>query len=352
MTKGKGRNPGASGLNKHVRRVEHRERSQLSARKHLGQLEKRKDHVLRARKRKAKTQRLQQLKRAAAQRNPDEFNIGMTKAVMDVASGRLKRRREKLVESERKAELQKAMDHNSRNVQYLEYKSQTDRQRAMELLTEEATAALTSTRPKNKHVVFVDSEEEFRSFDALQHFDATPAMMKQHPAIRGRIKVLESTVLPEEVLMSGGHHMKSAAQKRRERQEVQEKLRRSGVEDDEGRAAIAERLRVKREMKQYRFADATDDEVPPAAGSSSPEEDGDEASKDEVERLLEWRRAQEKQAAMATARRVREVSQRVERSKSLSALAKTLRQQSHSIKRQMDQRKESRFKPGITRRSR
>ncbi|KAK7195676.1 U3 snoRNA-associated protein UTP11 [Novymonas esmeraldas] len=377
MTKGKGRNPGASGLDKHLKRKTHLERSQPKARQHLGQLEKHKDHVLRAKKRKVKVRRLQDIKRAAAQRNPDEFNIGMTKAVMDVASGQMKKRRVRLVESDRKKEMQKTLEHNHRNVQYLEFKSQADRQRATELLNEEAAAALTSTAPQNKHIVFVDSEADFRAFNPLKHFDATPEMMRQHPAVRGRISVLEKTVMPEEILMSGGHQIKSAAQKRKERREVQDKMRRSGADATaDTRAAFVERLRAKKELKQYQFTDLLDRVTADASASStaaaaasSPtagpsggaadgpgtaEEAGEEAAaaEDEVTRLLEWRRAQERQTQMATARRVREVGQRMQRSKSLTALAKNIRKQSQGIKRQMEQKRESRFKPGATRRAR
>lgn len=364
MTKGKGRNPGASGLDKHLKRKTHQERSQPKSREHLGQLEKHKDHVLRAKKRKVKVKRLQDIKRAAAQRNPDEFHIGMTKAVMDVASGRMKARKERLVESERKKDMQQAVEHNRRNVQYLEFKAQADQHRATELLHEEAAAALTSTAPQNKHIVFVESEEDFRHFDPLKHFDATPEMMKQHPAVRGRISVLAKTVMPEEILMSGGHQIKSAAQRRKERRAVQEKLHKSGADaSPETRAAFAERLHAKKELKQYRFTDLLD-EVNQGSGangasSSSPKDaagEGEESSaaaaQDEVTRLLEWRRAQEQQAAQATARRVREVGQRMQRSKSLTALAKNIRKQSQGIKRQMEQKRESRFKHGSTRRAR
>ncbi|CBZ25740.1 putative U3 snoRNA-associated protein UTP11 [Leishmania mexicana MHOM/GT/2001/U1103] len=361
MTKGKGRNPGASGLDKHLKRKTHLERSQPKSRQHLGQLEKHKDHVLRAKKRKVKVRRLQEIKRAAAQRNPDEFNIGMTKAVMDVANGRMRKRRVRLVDSDRKKDMQKTIDHNRRNVQYLEFKAQADQQRATELLNEEAAAALTSTAPQNKHIVFVNSEEEFRSFNPLKHFDATPEMMRQHPAVRGRISVLEKTVMPEEILMSGGHQMKSAAQKRKERRELQEKMRRSGADaTPETRAAFVERLRAKKELKQYQFTDLLEEvkREREATASSSKGATGDDgeheeaAAQDEVTRLLEWRREQERQAAIATARHVREVGQRLQRSKSLSALAKSIRKQSQGIKRQMEQRRESRFKPGATRRAR
>lgn len=53
-------------------------------------------------------------------------------------------------------------------------------------------------------------------------------MLQQHPALRGTISIMQKTVLPEEVLLTG-HHMKSGSQRRKERRELQEKLRRHKV---------------------------------------------------------------------------------------------------------------------------
>jgi len=60
-----------------VRRREHRERHQPEARRALGLLEKHKDYVVRARNYHAKEARVAQLRKQAANRNPDEFYFGM-----------------------------------------------------------------------------------------------------------------------------------------------------------------------------------------------------------------------------------------------------------------------------------
>lgn len=354
MTKGKGKNPGAGGLDKHIKRKEHKERSQPASRAHLGQLEKHKDHALRAKKRRVKVQRLNEIKRAAAQRNPDEYNIGMTKAVMDVATGRMRRRPQRSTPQERSSELRKTIDANLRNVQYLEFKANADLNRAKELLDEDASAAITASTPANRHIVFVESEEEFKRFNPLKHFDVTPEMLRQHPAVRGTISVLKNTVLPDEVLLAG-HQMKSTAQLRKERRAVQEQLRRSGAADSESRAAVIERLKAKREMRQYRFADLVSEaSAAQSAASAAASGDGEEGedAKDEVTRLLEQRRMREQQEALLAARRMREITQRVERSKNLADLASVVRRQNKGIKSQMEQRKNSRFKPNAVRRSR
>lgn len=381
MTKGKGRNPGAGNLDKHIKRTEHKERSQPAARKHLGQLEKHKDHVQRAKKRRGKVEKLNKIKRAVAQRNPDEFNIGMTKAIMDLASGRMKQRKKHQLPQERDADLKKTIDGNLRNVQYLEFKAQADMTRAKDLLEEEGAAAITASKPQNTHTVFVESEEEFRRFNPLVYFDTTKEMLLQHPAVRGKISVLKSTVLPDEVLLSGGHTMKSDSQKRKERRELTRKLQTIG-DDEEAREAFLERTRAKQELKQYRFSDliAADDTArrtaaKKAAGGGDArhnhddddDDDDDEegsgkrggggpsssaSSTDDVAKLLEWRREKERLETVDAARRMREVTQRVERSKSLNSLAKMVRRQNSGIKKQLTQKADSRFKPNATRRAR
>lgn len=347
MTSGKGRNPGASNLNKHIKRKAHQERSQPEHRKHLGELEKHKDHALRAKKRRVKQEKLLQVKRKAAQRNPDEFHMGMTKAVMDIASGRVKKKKAFTAPKEKENELKKTVSANRTNLQYLQFKAEADRQRAKDLLDEDVGLAITSKAPVNKHVVYVDNEEEFKKFNPYEYFDATAEMLQQHPAVRGTIKVLENTVLPEDVLLSGGHHVKSTAQRRRERKEIQQALQKSEAEGNEERDNVVARIKAKRELKQYRFSDLVNE----VAAASSEMTEGEE-DEDEVSKLLQWRKNQEKAQAVATARRMKEVGQRMERSKSLVALAKTVKRQNLGIKQQLEQRKNSRFKPGVARRAR
>ena len=60
-------------------------RAQPAHRKALGPLEKHKDYKKRSTTRKARVQKVQQLKRAAALRNADEFNVKMTQFAMDLA---------------------------------------------------------------------------------------------------------------------------------------------------------------------------------------------------------------------------------------------------------------------------
>lgn len=353
MTKGKGRNPGAGNLNKHVKRKVHQERSQPSHRKHLGELEKHKDHALRAKKRRVKQEKLLKLKREAAQRNPDEYHIGMTKMLMDSFSGRVTKRRVSRGKKEREKELKENMNTNRRNLQYLEYRAEFDRQRAKELLDEDVATAITNNSPKNKHVIFVETEEEFKNFNPLKYFDATSEMMKQHPAVRGTVTMMQTTVLPEEVLLSGGHHLKSSSQRRKERREIQLALQKSQSNDPQMRDEIVNKLKTKKELQQFRFSDIVNEVAAVTNSSGNHESDANKDDhQDEVDQLLEWRKRKEKEDGKTAARRIKEVAQRMERSKSLHALAKTVKRQNIGIKKQLNQRNDSRFRPGIPRRTR
>lgn len=353
MTRGKGRNPGAGNLNKHVKRKIHQERSQPSHRKHLGELEKHKDHALRAKKRRVKQEKLLKLKREAAQRNPDEYHIGMTKMLMDSLSGKVMKRRVSLGKKEKERELKESMNTNRRNLQYLQYKAEFDRQRAKDLLDEDVATAITTSAPKNKHIIFVETEDDFKKFNPLKYFDATSEILKQHPAVRGTVTVMQNTVLPEEVFLSGGHHLKSSAQRRKERKEIQLALKKSHASDRETREEIVNRLKTKKELQQFRFSDLVNEVAAATSSSGTSEYDENaEDQRDEVDQLLEWRKKKEKEDGLATARRIKEVAQRMERFKGLSSLAKAIKRQNAGIKKQLNQRKDSRFKPGIQRRNR
>lgn len=346
MTKGKGRNPGMGNLDKHIKRKVHKERSQPAARKHLGPLEKHKDHVVRSRRRKAKVQRLLELKRAAAQRNPDEFHINMTKTVLDVESGKMRRRR--LSKEDNRKKMEKTLRHNTRNLHYLKYKAHADWSRAKELIEEDALGALTAAPPKNKHIIFAEDEDEYHHFNPLKQLDATPEMLKQHPAVRGRLSVLRETVLPEEILLSG-YRMLSTAQKRKERREIQRKLQKSGLKSEEERAEFVKRLHAKKEVKMHRFSSL----VANALESTDAEAEGEDADDPcDVDRLLEYKKIKEKEEALLAASRVKEIQQRVHRSKKLDTLARAIKKQNDGIRCSLENKRNARFKPNTKRRAR
>ena len=66
-----------SSLQNSLHRRNHKERSQLAHRAKFGILEKHKDYVLRAKDYHSKQERINTLRRKAADRNKDEFYFGM-----------------------------------------------------------------------------------------------------------------------------------------------------------------------------------------------------------------------------------------------------------------------------------
>lgn len=184
MTKGKGKSPGSGGLNKHIKNVAKKERAQPAHRKRLGPLEKHKDYKKRSAVRKERVKRVQQLKRAAALRNPDEFNVKMTQYQMDPSTGKMKKI-EKLDNSE--AALKKAITEGRINGQFLQRKADSDLQKARELTN--TVGGLQSSGKANSHVVFVDSAEHVRRFNPMRYFKTTKEMLKV-PALRGNTPVM------------------------------------------------------------------------------------------------------------------------------------------------------------------
>jgi U3 small nucleolar RNA-associated protein 11 len=164
-----------SSLRNAVKRVTHKERSQPRSRKRFGLLEKKKDYVERARDFQRKVGRITDLKKKAAEKNPDEFYFGMvhakTKGGVHQAerkdgSGSGKEGGGKLTH----AELRLMKDQD---LTYLTMKQGVDERRARQLQDE---LHLMGGRPLNRHTIFVDSEAEAGRFDAAEHFDTAPEL--------------------------------------------------------------------------------------------------------------------------------------------------------------------------------
>lgn len=303
MTKGKGRTPGAGGLDKHIKRTAHKERSQPAARKHLGALEKHKDYTRRSKRRHTKQTKLQEVKRAAAQRNPDEFNIGMTKAVMDVASGKMKRK-SSTSEENNKAKV-KIISENAASARYLERKAYDDIHRAQELL--EDTVGL-DAKPVNVHTVFVDCDEEFTHFNAAKRFNTLPELL-QYPATRANLTHMAETVSAE-ALLESAHAVLSKAQQR-----------------------------LKKKPKKVVVA-------------GEPAENDDDSGAETEGRIILSHKEKLQIAKNDALRKVKEISQRFKRSKDLVQIAKGIRNQSAGLSKALKTKELRRYRRGATIRAR
>lgn len=313
MTKGKGKNPGAGGLDKHIKRTAHKERSQPESRKHLGALEKHKDYVKRAKRRHDKVAKLNKLKRAAAQRNPDEFHMKMAEAVMDVASGKMKRKNAS--NSERLKDAKQQLRKNHENVGYLRHAAEHDQLRARELLDDVVGLDM---KPRNTHTVFVDDEEEVRRFKPAKYFGTTNEMLA-YPAMRGKVEIMSHQVLPES-LAHRSDVLLTRAQKLKLRESFQE-----GDEDEEN-------------------ATQEDD-------SGNKNMDGGAVEIDEDD-ILGQRQLTHREERLKAASKMKEITQRFERSRSLAALAKEVERQNDGLKKNIHQKKINQFRRGSNVRSR
>ncbi|CUF74897.1 U3 snoRNA-associated protein UTP11, putative [Bodo saltans] len=311
MTKGKGKNPGAGNLDKHIKRTAHKERSQPASRKHLGALEKHKDYVKRAKRRHDKVSKLNKLKRAAAQRNPDEYHMKMTEAVMDVASGKMKRKNASKEERLKDTKLQ--LLKNSENINYLRHAAEHDRRRAKELLDEVVGLDM---KPCNTHTVFVDDEEEVRRFKPAEYFGTTQEMLA-YPAMRGKVEMMKNQVLPES-LVQRSDALLTRAQKLKQRESF------AGGDNDE--------------------ADEDEEAQGTAPAAAVNEVDADD--------ILGQRQLAHREERLKAASKMKEISQRFERSRSLGALAKEVERQNLGLNKNVNAKKINQFRRGANVRSR
>ncbi|KAJ1553017.1 U3 small nucleolar RNA-associated protein 11, partial [Nowakowskiella sp. JEL0078] len=144
----------------------YRERSQPKAREKLGILEKKKDYVQRAKNFHFKEKRILALKEKARYRNPDEFYHAMINAKTDNGIHILERN------SKFEPELLKLLKTQDSN--YIRYQRSVNAKK-LEKIENSLNFIEDADLPKGpiKHTIFVDNEEEAKSFDPVTHFETT-----------------------------------------------------------------------------------------------------------------------------------------------------------------------------------
>ncbi|KAG0370621.1 small-subunit processome [Gamsiella multidivaricata] len=180
-----------SSLRNAVQRRNHKERAQPLARQKYGLLEKKKDYVARARDYHSKQDRLKAMREKAAFRNPDEFYFKMI-STRTKDGVHLVERNEKF-----SSDFLKLL--NTQDMNYVTQQRDIGRKRiermqqGLVLLDDEvredqedededmdriggSSSFKTIQKPKN-HVVFVDNEEEVKTFDPAKHFDTAPELV-------------------------------------------------------------------------------------------------------------------------------------------------------------------------------
>lgn len=147
----------------------HRERHQPESRSNLGLLEKKKDYKLRAKDFNEKKKTLQQLRKKALDKNPDEFYYHMinSKTVDGV-------HHEKGKESQLSTEQVALMQ--TQDLNYILSK-RTSEKRKLDKLQSQLHLISAGDKPCNTHTIFVDSEKEKANLNIAQYLETHPALL-------------------------------------------------------------------------------------------------------------------------------------------------------------------------------
>jgi U3 small nucleolar RNA-associated protein 11 len=149
-----------------VQRRNHKERAQPVEREKWGLLEKRKDYKLRAADHKQKKHKLKLLSQKARDRNPDEFSFKMMSSGVD-KQGKKVADRGNVALSQDVVKLLKTQDAGYlRTILQQTRKEREELEQRLILEDDEVKALKDGERAKQgKHRVYVEDEEEQRSFD-------------------------------------------------------------------------------------------------------------------------------------------------------------------------------------------
>lgn len=147
----------------------HRERHQPEGRQNLGILEKKKDYKLRANDRAEKEETLKLLRKRALNKNPDEFYHHMINSKIE---------KDEHFEQEKDEDLTpdqiKLME--TQDKKYISMKRTIEANKIKRL---QAHLHMTDVaeKTKNKHIFFVDNEEEMQNFDLAKRLNTHPALL-------------------------------------------------------------------------------------------------------------------------------------------------------------------------------
>lgn len=147
----------------------HKERSQLPSRQHLGILEKKKDYQLRTAEHKKKENTLKFLRKKALDKNPDEFYFNMVNS--KTVDGVHEADDKVITYTDDQLKLMQSQD-----IRYIQYKRSLEKNKIEKL---KASLQLIDVPdcPKNTHIIFCETEEEAKNFDAAKYFDTHPSLV-------------------------------------------------------------------------------------------------------------------------------------------------------------------------------
>jgi U3 small nucleolar RNA-associated protein 11 len=154
-----------SSLRNAVKRITHKERSQPQHRSHLGILEKKKDYKERAIQYHKKEDKINNARKKAAFRNPDEFYFGMNNAQVNDDGKHRKTIEAEQKEFEAKVGTDTIRIMKDQDLSYFRMQRQKDikkierLQSSLQFIDYNDANGNTSSK-KRKHTIFVDTKEE------------------------------------------------------------------------------------------------------------------------------------------------------------------------------------------------
>lgn len=178
---------GASTMRNAVKRVTHKERSQPKSRKKFGLLEKHKDYVERANDFKKKKASIKNLKKKAADRNPDEFYHKMHNSQV---TGGVHHAKKDGTLSNQTVQLLKTQDMG-----YIVHRKSIDDRKAEQLRD---NLHMIGENIARNHKIFVDDDAALKKFDVAKHFDTAPELVGRF-FNRPRLATIESLIQNTEV---------------------------------------------------------------------------------------------------------------------------------------------------------